>query len=332
LQFTRPGSYKAENPLLKRRKIVKKIEIVSPCFNEVENVRDLYEKTRKVMQAQAEFDYDILFIDNSSTDGTVEVLRELAREDTHVKVILNARNFGHIRSPYYGLLQCHADAAIIIASDLQDPPDLIPQFIQKWKDGYKVVMGVKVRSEETPIFYALRTLYYRTLQALSETRLEEHATGFGLYDQEVIATLRLLQDPYPYFRGLLSELGYARTTIAYNQPKRVRGLTKNNFYTLYDMAMLGLTNHSRLPLRLAAIIGFIASFVSFLTGIVYLIYKLIYWQNFTLGLAPVVVGLFFMGSIQLFFLGIVGEYIGAIYTQVLKRPLVIEKERINLEK
>ena len=192
-------------------------------------------------------------------------------------------------------------------------------------------MGVKATSKETPIFYSLRTLYYRLLQVVAETELVEHATGFGLYDQEVIRTLRSLQDPYPYFRGLMAELGYERATIAYDQPKRVRGITKNNFYTLYDLAMLGFTNHSRLPLRLAAMIGFLSSLVSFLVGMVYLIYKLINWPNFSLGLAPVIVGLFFLGSIQLFFLGIVGEYIGAIYIQVLKRPLVIEKERINFD-
>jgi len=305
------------------------ISIVTPCYNEAENVADLHQQIQAIMKERPEIEYDHIFIDNASTDGTVPVLRQLAKEDKRVKVILNARNFGHIRSPYYALLQCTADAAIVMASDLQDPPALIPQFIKKWEEGYKVVLGVKVKSEETPIFYALRTLYYRTLQAFAETKLVEHATGFGLYDREVIQMLRSLQDPYPYFRGLLAELGYERATIAYDQPKRVRGITKNNFYTLYDMAMLGFTNHSRLPLRLAAMIGFLSSLFSFLVGMIYLVYKLIDWQNFSLGLAPVILGLFFMGSIQLFFLGVVGEYIGAIYTQVLKRPLVIEKERIN---
>lgn len=305
------------------------ISIVTPCYNEVENVEDLYRQIKTIMAEVADLEYEQIYIDNASTDGTVAILRRLAVEDKRVKVILNTRNFGHIRSPYHGLLEGGGDAVILMASDLQDPPALIPLFIKKWKEGYKVVMGVKIKSEETPIFYALRTLYYRTLQAFAETELVEHATGFGLYDQEVIRTLRSLQDPYPYFRGLIAELGYERATIAYDQPKRVRGITKNNFYTLYDMAMLGLTNHSRLPLRLAAMIGFLSSLISFLVGMVYLIYKLVDWQNFSLGLAPVILGLFFMGSIQLFFLGIVGEYIGAIYIQVLKRPLVIEKERIN---
>lgn len=305
------------------------VSIVTPCFNEVENVRDLYTQIKAVMAEIDDIEYEHIFIDNASKDGTISILRQLAAEDQRVKIILNMRNFGHIRSPYYGMLEGQGEAVIILASDLQDPPTLIPKFIEKWRAGYKVVMGVKITSQETPIFYALRTLYYRTLQAFAETELIEHATGFGLYDQTVIKTLRTLEDPYPYFRGLVAELGFERATIAYDQPKRVRGITKNNFYTLYDMAMLGLTNHSRLPLRLAAMIGFLSSIISFIVGMTYLVYKLVDWQNFTLGLAPVVVGLFFMGSIQLFFLGVVGEYIGAIYTQVLKRPLVIEKERIN---
>jgi polyisoprenyl-phosphate glycosyltransferase len=307
------------------------ISIVTPCYNEVENVDELYRQIKEIMAEEADTGYEHIYIDNASTDGTVAVLRRIAAQDKRVKIILNSRNFGHIRSPYHGLLEGRGDAVIILASDLQDPPALIPEFIKKWKKGYKVVMGVKATSQETPIFYTFRTLYYKTLQLFAETELVEHATGFGLYDQEVIRTLRSLHEPYPYFRGLIAELGYERALIAYDQPKRVRGITKNNFYTLYDMAMLGLTNHSRLPLRLAAMTGFLASRISFLVGMAYLIYKLVDWQNFSLGLAPVVVGLFFMGSVQLFFLGIVGEYIGAIYTQVLHRPLVIEKERINFE-
>jgi glycosyltransferase involved in cell wall biosynthesis len=307
---------------------MKLISIMTPCYNEEENVQELYNRVKQVMK-DLPYDFEIIYIDNSSTDHTADKLRELAAKDKRVKVILNTRNFGHIRSPYYALLQACGDAVIGLASDLQDPPELIPQFIKKWEEGYKIVMGIKATSEETPIFYALRTAYYRILQAFSETELVQHATGFGLYDQEVIRILRTINDPYPYFRGLVAELGFERATVVYEQPKRARGITKNNFYTLYDLAMLGFTNHSRLPLRLAAMIGFLASIISFVVGMIYLIYKLTDWQNFSLGLAPVIVGLFFMGSVQLFFLGIVGEYIGAIYTQVLKRPLVIEKERIN---
>jgi glycosyltransferase involved in cell wall biosynthesis len=310
---------------------MKLISIVTPCYNEKDNIEILYTQIAKVMSDLCDYEYEHILIDNASTDGTIEILRNLAARDKNVKVILNTRNFGHIRSPYYGLQQAYGDAVIMMASDLQDPPFLITQFVQKWEEGYKVVLGVKTHSEETPIFFALRTLYYRTLQALSETPLVEHATGFGLYDQEVVKMLRTVVDPYPYFRGLIVELGHERAVITYDQPMRKRGLTKNNFYTLFDMAMLGMTNHSRIPLRLATMIGFASAFFSFLVGLFYLIYKLINWNSFTLGSAPVIIGLFFFGAIQLFFLGIVGEYIGAIYTQVLNRPLVVEKERINFD-
>jgi glycosyltransferase involved in cell wall biosynthesis len=227
------------------------------------------------------------------------------------------------------LLQGSGDAVIILASDLQDPPELIPDFIHKWEQGYKVVIGIKTKSEEFGLFYFLRSLYYRTLRSLSDVRLIDNYTGFGLYDQRVIEILRTINDPYPYFRGLIADIGFEMAEIPFTQPRRKRGLTKNNFYTLYDMAMLGITNYTKIPLRLATMFGFFSAVVSFLIGLVYLIYKLIFWFQFTLGSAPIIIGLFFLGSIQLLFLGIVGEYIGAIYTQVMHRPLVIEKERIN---
>ena len=312
-----------------QRNSVTTISIVTPCFNEEGNVEELYSQIKQVMAIFDDYNYEHIFIDNHSTDNTVLLLRKIASQDQRVKVILNERNFGHVRSPYYGMLQAHGDAVIVLASDLQDPPELIPEFIHQWEQGYKVVMGVKTQSEETPIFWALRTLYYRMLHSMAEVDLVEHATGFGLYDRHVIETLRSLNDPYPYFRGLIAELGYERATISYLQPARKRGITKNNFYTLFDMALLGMTNHSKVPLRLAVIVGLISGVLSFMIGMFYLIYKLIFWQDFSLGLAPVAVGLFFFSSVQLFFLGVVGEYIGAIYTQVLKRPLVIEKERIN---
>jgi len=309
----------------------KRLSIVSPCYNEEENVEELYRRVQQVMAGLPTYDYEILFIDNCSTDGTVAILRRLAAADRRVKLILNTRNFGHIRSPFHGLLQAHGDAVISIASDLQDPPELIPQFVRQWEQGYKVVMGVKTQSQENAIFYALRTLYYRTLRRLSEVELVEHFTGFGLYDRQVVDLLRRIDDPYPYFRGLVADLGFESAKIAYLQPARKRGITKNNFYTLYDMAMLGLTNHSKVPLRLATMIGFFCAFVSFLVGLVYFVYKLLHWDSFSVGLAPVVVGLFFFGSVQLFFLGIIGEYVGSIHTQVLKRPLVVERERINFD-
>jgi glycosyltransferase involved in cell wall biosynthesis len=275
------------------------------------------------------YDYEHILIDNASTDRSIDILRSLAKTDKHVKIIINTRNFGHIRSPYHALMQASGNAAIVMASDLQDPPERLPEFIQKWEQGYKVVIGVKKKSEESGVFFFLRSLYYRILRKLSDVPLIDNFTGFGLYDRQVIDILRNLHDPYPYFRGLVAELGFERAEIEFDQPRRKRGFSKNNFYTLYDLAMLGITGYTKIPLRLATMLGFFSAALSFLVGLVYLVYKLLFWQQFSLGSAPVIVGLFFMGSIQLFFLGIVGEYIGSIYTQVMKRPLVIEKERIN---
>jgi len=304
------------------------ISIVTPCFNEEENIDEIYESISRIM-SRFRYNYEHIFIDNASADGTGDKLRSLAKKDKRVKVIFNTRNFGHIRSPYYGLLQGAGDAVIILASDLQDPPERIPDFIQKWEEGFKIVIGVKTGSHESGLFYFLRTAYYRVLRKLSDVELIEHFTGFGLYDQEVVQILRSLNDPYPYFRGLIADIGFPIARIPFTQPRRKRGITKNNFYTLYDMAMLGMTGYTKAPLRLATMIGFLTAMVSFLVGLIYLVYKLLFWQRFQLGSAPIVIGLFFLGSIQLLFLGIVGEYIGAIYTQVMKRPLVIEKERIN---
>jgi glycosyltransferase involved in cell wall biosynthesis len=275
------------------------------------------------------YDYEHILIDNASTDRSAEILRRLANTDKRTKVIINTRNFGHIRSPYHGILQASGDAVIGMASDLQDPPERIPEFIHKWEEGYKVVTGVKKKSKEAGIFFFLRSFYYRALRSLSDVPLIDNFTGFGLYDRQVIDILRSLNDPYPYFRGLIADLGFERAQIEFEQPRRKRGISKNNFYTLYDLAMLGVTGYTKIPLRLATMFGFIASLTSFLIGLVYLIYKLLFWFQFSLGSAPIVIGLFFIGSVQLFFLGVVGEYIGAIYTQVMHRPLVIEKERIN---
>jgi glycosyltransferase involved in cell wall biosynthesis len=309
---------------------MKKVSIITPCFNEAENVEELCSRIQRTMDGVG-LEYEHILIDNASTDDTVKILRTLASQDKRIKIIVNTRNFGHIRSPYYGLLQGTGEAVIILASDLQDPPELIPEFIRKWEQGYKAVIGIKTRSEEFGLFYFFRSLYYRALRNLSDVRLIDNYTGFGLYDQQVVAILRTINDPYPYFRGLIADIGFEIATIEFTQPRRKRGLTKNNFYTLYDMAMLGITNYTKVPLRLATMFGFLSAAISFLVGLIYLIYKLIDWQNFSLGLAPIVIGLFFLGSVQLIFLGIVGEYIGAIYTQVMHRPLVIEKERINFD-
>jgi polyisoprenyl-phosphate glycosyltransferase len=307
---------------------MKKISIVTPCYNEEENVNEIYERIKSVMES-SHYAYEHIFVDNASTDHTGDIIRDIISKDKRVRAIVNIRNFGHIRSPYYGLLQAKGDAVIILASDLQDPPERISEFIQKWECGFKIVIGVKTKSNESGLIYFLRTLYYRVLRKLSDVELIEHYTGFGLYDKRVIEILRQLNDPYPYFRGLIADIGFPIARIEFIQPERKRGVTKNNFYTLYDLAMLGVTGYTKIPLRLAAMLGFVAAAMSFLVGLIYLIYKLVFWSSFSVGLAPAVIGLFFLGSVQMIFLGIIGEYIGAIYTQVIHRPLVIEKERIN---
>ncbi len=307
---------------------MEKVSIVTPCFNEAENVEELHRRIQDALEGLS-YDYEHIYIDNASTDGTGDILRALAALDKRVKVIFNTRNFGHIRSPFYGLLRASGDAVIAMASDLQDPPERIPEFIRKWEEGYKVVVGVKTRSHEPGLIYFLRSIYYRVLRNLSDIQLIDNFTGFGLYDKTVIEILRRFNDPYPYFRGLIADIGFEYAQIEFTQPRRRRGISKSNFYTLYDMAMLGVTSYTKVPLRLATMLGFFAAAISFLVGLVYLVYKLIDWPNFSLGLAPVIIGLFFLGSVQLFFLGIVGEYIGSIYTLAIRRPLVIEKERIN---
>ncbi len=310
---------------------MKHISIVTPCYNEEENVQELYKRVANVMSSLDEFSYEHIFIDNASTDLTVEILKEIANHDNRVKIIVNARNFGHIRSPYHALLQAKGDAVISIVADLQDPPEMIVDFIRKWESGYKIVIGVKEKSEESALFFAVRKFYYNLIGKLSEISLIKNFTGFGLYDQKVIEILRQIDDPYPYFRGLICDIGFERAEIPYVQPVRRRGFTKNNFYSLYDMAMLGITNHSKVPLRLATMTGFAVAFFSLLVAFGYFVFKLIFWNSFTLGIAPLVIGLFFFGSIQLFFIGIIGEYIGSIHTQILKRPLVVEKERVNFD-
>jgi glycosyltransferase involved in cell wall biosynthesis len=306
-----------------------RVTVVSPCYNEEANVEELFQRVDAVFANLPGYEFDYIFIDNASKDRTVEVLKAMAKNDRRVKIIVNSRNFGHIRSPYYGLLQGTGEAVIYLASDLQDPPELIPDFIKKWEEGYKVVWAVKAQSHETPLMFLTRKLYYEMISKLSEIELVKNATGFGLYDQRVIEILREIDDPYPYARGLISEIGFEVAKIPFVQPRRKRGITKNNFYTLYDIAMLGITNHSKVPLRLATMAGFCLSFLSLLVAMGYLVAKLIFWETFTLGLAPLIIGIFFFSSVQLFFIGILGEYIGSIYTQVLKRPLVVEKERVN---
>jgi len=312
---------------------LKLISVVTGCYNEVENVEVLYHTVQEIFAKHLpNYRYEYVFIDNSSTDGTADVLRRMAREDARVKVIINARNFGHIRSPYHGMLQARGDAVIYIVADFQDPPELIPAFVKKWEAGYKIVVGIKKQSAESPLFFAVRKLYYRIATSLSEVQLLRNFTGYGLYDRKVMDAIRSLKEPYPYFRGLISEVGFEQAAIEYSQPPRRRGLTKNNFYTLIDIALLGITSHSKVPLRLATMMGFGIALMSLLVALGYAVYKLIYWREFTIGMAPVVIGIFFFAAVQLFFTGIIGEYIGNIHTRIMDRPLVVELERLNFDR
>ena len=304
------------------------ISIVTPCYNEEENIDELYQRIVEVM-ANLPYDYEHICIDNASTDSTVKKIKAIAALDKRVKLIVNARNFGHIKSPYYGILQSSGDACVLIASDLQDPPEMIVDFINKWEEGYKTVLAVKPESEESSIMFFLRKIYYRFITRISEVPLVQNATGAGLFDRTVINILRDIQDPYPYFRGLLCEIGFTIAMVPFKQPRRQRGITKNNFYTLYDIAMLGITNHSKLPLRLMAMSGFLLSFLSLLVAFIFLIAKIFYWNSFQFGAAPMLIGIFFFGAIQTFFIGVLGEYVASIHTQVRKMPLVVEIERVN---
>jgi glycosyltransferase involved in cell wall biosynthesis len=312
---------------------MKLISVVSGSFNEESNVTELYERLCATFAERLPtYAFEIIFIDNASTDGTVAVLKGLARHDARVKIIVNNRNFGHIRSGYHAFLQAQGDAVVVMASDLQDPPEMLPDFVSKWEEGYKIVLAQKTTSDESPLFFLVRKTYYNLINRLSEIELVKNATGFGLYDRRVVEDIRRVDDPYPYFRGLICDLGYDRALIPFTQPARKRGFSKNNFYTLWDMAMLGLTNHSKVPLRLAIFAGCGVGAISFVVAFAYLIYKLLFWSNFQVGTAPLVIGMFFIGAVQLVFIGLLGEYIGAIHTQVLRRPPVIEKERINFDR
>jgi len=311
---------------------MKKISIVTACYNEEDNINELYQQVKDIIEQQlTNYEYEHIFIDNSSEDNTVKILKEIALKDKRVKIIVNSRNFGHVRSPVHGLYQATGDAVISIVADLQDPPSMIPQFIQKWEDGYDIVVAIKRQSDESGLMFKIREMYYKILEKLSEVQIFKNYTGFGLYDKKVMYALKQIQDPYPFFRGMIAEVGFKVAKLDYNQPIRIRGVTKNNFYSLYDMGMLGIINNSKVPLRLAVFFGFSISILSILTGFIYFILKLIYWDEMSIGIAPIVIGSSFVFSVLLFFMGIIGEYIGAIYTQVLNRPMVFEKERINFE-
>ena len=309
----------------------KLISIVTPCFNEEGNVEELHRRIAAQMGRFPQYDFEHIYIDNASTAGTGDAIRRLASANSSVKAIVNNRNFGIVRSSNYGLLQARGDAIINMASDMQEPPELIGDFIRHWEQGYKVVVGVKPESHETAPMFALRRFYYATIGRIADVTLIPHYTGFGLYDREVIEALRRIDDPYPYFRGLIADMGFAHAQVPYVQPMRKRGITKSNFYALYDMAMLGITSHSKAPLRLATMAGPALSAASLLIALGYLILKLAHWEQMSFGLAPILIGFFFFASVQLFFIGLLGEYILQIHTQVQKRPLVMERERINFD-
>ncbi len=311
---------------------LKKISIVAGCYNEKDNLQELYDRLMKIFQQLPQYDYEIIIADNYSTDGSRNILRRIAAQDKKFKVIFNSKNFGQVRSPYNALLQASGNAVVAMCSDLQNPPELIPDMIRQWEAGYQVVMAVKPKSHEIILMTLIRKCYYRMLAQISDSDdIIQNFTGFGLYDRKFMDGLKKYHDPYPYFRGLVSEIGFKRTAVEYVHEKRKHGRSKNNFLNLYDIAMTGFVNHTKLPLRLASFIGFTVAIINILIALCYFIYKLLYWQNFQLGIAPLVIGIFFFGGVQLLFLGIIGEYIGAIYTQVKNKPLVIEEERINFD-
>jgi glycosyltransferase involved in cell wall biosynthesis len=308
------------------------ISIISGCLNEGQNVEELYRRIRRIFETELPDDsFELIFIDNASTDDTEAYLRRIASEDSRVKVIFNTRNFGHIRPFPHAAFQTRGDAVIGMASDLEDPPELIPKFVAHWKNGFKIALGQKTSSEESFAFFTVRKIYYRVLNKLSDVQLVENSTGFGIYDRKVIEILRSVNDPYPYFRGFLSELGYSIALVTYKKPIRKRGFSKNNFYTLWDLAMLGMTAHSKIPLRLATLAGLFTSFVSLMLAAGYFGYKLLFWNEFQLGMAPLIIGMFLISAVQLTFVGVIGEYVGAIHTQMMRRPLVVERERLNFD-
>jgi glycosyltransferase involved in cell wall biosynthesis len=307
------------------------LSIVTPCYNEEDNVDELYKRIKSAIANLTTYDFELIFIDNHSLDRTVDRLKQLAAYDPMVKIIVNTRNFGHIRSPYYGIMQSRGMATIYLASDLQDPPEIIPEFIRHWEEGFKLVMAIKPVSKGSSLIHSLRKAYYRFLDGISDVSILNDSTGFGLYDREVLDHLRKVDDPYPFLRGLICELGYEIKTIPFDQPRRSRGISKNNFYTLYDIAMLGIISHSKVPIRIAAFTGFALGGISVVVALVYLVLKLLFWNSFPLGLAPAVIGLFFLLGVQLLFIGILGEYIGSIHTYIQRRPVVVEKERVNFD-
>lgn len=308
---------------------MKHISVMTPCYNEEGNIMNIYQAVKAQFDKLPQYTYEHIFIDNCSTDRSREILRALAQQDKNVKVILNARNFGPNRSGTYGMFQGTGEALICIVCDLQDPPDMIPVFLEKWEEGYKVVMGQKTKSKENPLMFQVRKLYYKIMSALSETEHLENVTGYGLFDKEVLDMIQWMDDPDPYIRGLVTQLGYKYCMVEYTQQQRTSGKSSYNFNKYFDFAITGLTHVSKKPLRIATLLGFAMSGISLVLAVVYLIMKLVHWYDFDMGTAPILIGMFLLGSIQLAFIGVIGEYIGAILTKVTKRPMVVEEERIN---
>ena len=309
---------------------MKKISVLIPCYNEEENVVPISEAVIKTLTKDLpEYDYELVFIDNDSQDRTRSLIRQLCNENPKIKAIFNARNFGQFNSPYYGMLQITGDCVIEMVADFQDPVELIPQYVHEWEKGYKIVIGIKTSSKENRLMYWLRGCYYKMMKKLSDVEQIEQFTGSGLYDRDFIEVLRNLDDPTPFLRGIVAELGFKIKQIPYEQPKRRAGETKNHFYQLYDAAMLSITSYTKAGLRLATIFGSICSLISMVVAVVYLVMKLMYWDRFPAGMAPVLIGMCFLGSVQIFFIGLMGEYILSINARVMKRPLVIEEERLN---
>jgi glycosyltransferase involved in cell wall biosynthesis len=310
----------------------KLISVMTPCYNEEDNIEDLYSQVKTIFENQlSDYDYEHVFIDNSSKDKTVNILKTIAQKDQRVKIIVNARNFGFVRSSYYGLIQPDGDAVIFLMADLQDPPSLIVDFVTKWEEGYKVVQGVRKNSRESFVLFKVKKLYYYVLSRISDVELTRDSTGFGLYDKCVIQSLRKIDDPYPYFKGLISELGFEIAEVEYVSAARKRGVSSANFFMLYDFALLGITSHSRVPIRVATMVGFVMAIISLIISMAYLIVKLLNPSFLPLGIASLHITLFFFSSVQLFFIGLIGEYIGLIHLRSLKRPLVVERERVNFD-
>ena len=312
---------------------MKTISVLIPCYNEEENVEPIARAVTEILEKELpQYDYELVFIDNDSQDDTRMILRRLCGENPRIKAILNARNFGQFNSPYHGLLQVTGDCVIAMVADFQDPVELIPQYVKAWEEGYKIVIGIKTSSKENPIMYWLRSCYYKMIRKLSDVAQIEHFTGSGLYDRDFIEVLRRLDDPTPFLRGIVAELGFRRKEIPYEQPKRRAGKTHNNFYRLYDAAMLSVTSYTKAGLRLATFVGGISCGMSLAVAFVYLVMKLIWWDRFPAGMTPMLLGMLFLGSVQIFFIGMVGEYVLSINQRIMKRPLVIEEERLNFTK